>query len=158
MKEHVKIHECQIFITKFRFDINSASFNNFDLAMIDRSEDKEHNKCRRIVSKFSISPLFMSILLGLILVALLVNDFVCYRKDTCMPSKTTYRIQFIVYIAHLTAIGLFLFAYVHATEIKLHVQKILSIVTGTFNFVLLISRTIVELLYIDYHPENYLKD
>ena len=71
---------------------------------------------------------------------------------------TTYRIQFIVFIAHLTSLGLVLFAFVHATEIKLHIQKILSIMTGTFNFVLFILRTIVELIYINYHPENFLKD
>ena len=126
--------------------------------MDNQTEDKEQNKCRRMTSRFSISPLFMSILLGLVLAALLINDFVCYRKDTCMPSMTTYRIQFIVFIAHLTSIGLVLFAFVHATEIKLHIQKILSIMTGTFNFVLFILRTIVELIYINYHPENFLKD
>ena len=130
----------------------------FQFVMDNRTEDKEQNRCRRIASRFSISPLFMSILLGLVLVTLLINDFVCYRKDTCMPSKTTYSIQFIVFIAHLTSIGLFLFAYVHATEIKLHMQKILSMLTGAFNFVLFILRTIVELVYINYHPENYLKD
>ena len=126
--------------------------------MENQTEDKEQNKCRRLISKFSISPLFVSILLGLVLAALLTNDFVCYRKDTCMPSMTTYRIQFIIFIAHLTSIGLVLLAFVHATEIKLHVQKILSIMTGTFNFALFILRTIIELIYMNYHPENYLKD
>lgn len=100
----------------------------------------------------------MSILLGISLLALLINDTICYKKETCMPSQTTYKIQFIVFIAHLTSIGTFLFAYVHATEIKLHVEKVIAIVTGAFNFVLFILRTILELVYVNYHPESFLKD
>ena len=75
-----------------------------------------------------------------------------------MPSKTTYQIQFIVFVAHLAAIGLFLFAFVHATEMKKPLQKTLAIVSGIINFIVFILRTVLELVYVNYHPENYVKD
>lgn len=75
-----------------------------------------------------------------------------------MPSKTTYKIQFVILMAHLAAIGLFLFAFVHATEMKKPVQKTLSIMSGILNFVVFMLRTVLELLYTNYHPENFVKD
>ena len=121
-------------------------------------EDKERNKCHRTVSGFSISPLFLSILMGLILAGLLIGDFMCYRSDSCVPSKTSYRIQFIILLCHLSAIAFFLFALVHATEVNLVIQQTLAKMAGFFNIVLFLLRMSLELLYIDYHPEDYVKD
>ena len=115
-------------------------------------------RCKDTLKRFSISPLFLSIVMGLILSGLLFNDLLCYRSDTCLPTRTTYRVQFIVLLSHLTAIGLFLFAYVHAVEVNLRMHRVLAVASGYANTALFILRTVLELVYIDYHSEDYVKD
>ena len=120
--------------------------------------DLEKNRIKQALAKFTISPLLLSILLSLILSGLLVNDMQCYKSAKCLPSKTTYRVQFIVLLSHLTSIGLVLFALIHATELNLKVQITLAKIAGVYNLVLFVLRTVIELVYINYHPEDYVKD
>ena len=75
-----------------------------------------------------------------------------------MPSGTSYKAQYVILLAHLTSIGLFVYALVQVTEKKQRMRQMISLFTGAFNFLLLMLRSALEIIYINYHPEDYIRE